>query len=214
MRRVSINIQDFPVLDNYMLCEGGAVHTAEQDGMFYVITDEGSMADFLSKEDAQDLAEYLQPNGLVFDSAQERDSYLMKRYGASDEMQRYNPENLRQLINMGFRRIGEWRLEKDELSFYITDHHYESANILYAFICQGSVVYIGKTGLPLEKHLWNLKYEESKLYNLIGEALSAWKPVEIHTLPDNGLLYFGGFQINLADGLFDSMVSELNPSWN
>ncbi|MGZ8220878.1 MAG: hypothetical protein ACXWT0_04430 [Methylobacter sp.] len=213
MKRVPLNRKDFTAMTMYMGCEGGEVYTAEQDGMFYVITDEGSMECFLSEENAKELADYLQPNGLVFDSAQERDSYLMKRYGPSEEMQRYNSENLRQLESLGFRKIGEWLLEKGELNYRVS-HHYESANILYAFTYQGEPVYLGKTNQPLEKHLWDFIYKGTKQGELIREALSDRNPVEIYALPDNGLLYFGGFQINLADGLFDSMISELSPAWS
>jgi hypothetical protein len=103
MKQVPLNRKDFTATTMYMGCEGGAVYTAEQDGMFYVITDEGAMECFLSEEDAEDLADYLQPNGLVFDSAQERESYLMKRYGSREEMQRYSCEDDRLLENMGFK---------------------------------------------------------------------------------------------------------------
>jgi GIY-YIG catalytic domain. len=77
-----------------MCCEGGAVYTAERGGKFYVITEESTMAEFLSEEDAKDLANYLQPHGRVFDSAQERDCYLMKRYGPGDNIRSYDSENI------------------------------------------------------------------------------------------------------------------------
>jgi hypothetical protein len=38
--------------------------------------------------------------------------------------------------------------------------------------------------------------------------------VDIFALPDNGLLHYGGFHINLAAGLEDSLISTLAPSWN
>jgi hypothetical protein len=38
--------------------------------------------------------------------------------------------------------------------------------------------------------------------------------VAIYVLPDNGLLYYGGFHVNLAAGLEDSLVRELQPPWN
>lgn len=215
MKRIPLNDKDLKrmKMTMYMGCEGGALYTAEQDGMFYVITDERAIASYLSEEDALDLADNLQPSALVFDSAQERDCYLMKKYGASDEQRRYDLGVLQQITSIGFRKVGEWKLEKDELKYSIS-HHYESANILYAFIHQESLVYIGKTDQPLEKHLWNFTYKGSKQGEFIREALLNWKYVEIQALPDNGLIYFGGFQLNLADGLFDSIILELHPAWN
>src|SRR5439155_270636 len=48
----------------------------------------------------------------------------------------------------------------------------------------------------------------------IKECLAQGKPVEVFVLPDNGLLQYGGFHINLAAGLEDSLVRELKPAWN
>jgi hypothetical protein len=33
-------------------------------------------------------------------------------------------------------------------------------------------------------------------------------------LPDNGLLRFGGFHLNLAAALEDSLINDLRPRWN
>ena len=38
--------------------------------------------------------------------------------------------------------------------------------------------------------------------------------MDIFVLPDNGLLHYGLFHVNLAAGLEDSIVRELNPPWN
>lgn len=48
----------------------------------------------------------------------------------------------------------------------------------------------------------------------IKEFLSQGKPVEIYALPDNGLLYYGDFHINLAAALEDSIIQTVNPPWN
>ena len=55
MHRVSMKPGDFP--DRVLLrgFEGGAVHTAERDGKFYVIEDESTMAGLLDEEDLDGL---------------------------------------------------------------------------------------------------------------------------------------------------------------
>ena len=193
-----------------MAFEGGAVYTAEKNGMFYVITDESTMAEFLDENDLIDLS---LTSALEFDSATERNVYLMEKFGPGEIMLQLHRGDLLRFESIGFHKIGEWELEKNELKFYIS-HHHEFCNILYAFICQGTVVYVGKTDMNLEKHLWNFAYNDSKQGNLIKGALSTGKPVEIQALRDNGLIYFGGFQLNMANGLFDSIISDLNPEWN
>ena len=48
----------------------------------------------------------------------------------------------------------------------------------------------------------------------IRQSLEQGKLVEVYVLPDNGLLHYGKFHVNLAAGLEDSVVLELNPPWN
>lgn len=38
--------------------------------------------------------------------------------------------------------------------------------------------------------------------------------VEILALPDNGLLHYGQFHINLAAGLEDDLIKRIDPEWN
>jgi hypothetical protein len=54
----------------------------------------------------------------------------------------------------------------------------------------------------------------SKCNKLIKEMLTKDSVIEIHALPDNGLLYYGGFHVNLAAGLEDNMIKILKPEWN
>ncbi len=53
-----------------------------------------------------------------------------------------------------------------------------------------------------------------KSNKLIFEALEANQSVTIFSVPDNGLLYYGGFHVNLAAGLEDNLVSSLKLAWS
>ena len=48
----------------------------------------------------------------------------------------------------------------------------------------------------------------------IKALLQSGAAVDIFALPDNGLLHYGQFHINLAAGLEDNIISLLNPEWN
>ena len=48
----------------------------------------------------------------------------------------------------------------------------------------------------------------------IKTLLQSGAAVDILALPDNGLLYYGQFHINLAAGLEDNIISLLKPDWN
>ncbi len=126
---------------------------------------------------------------------------------------------LERLKNMGFRQVGEWSVESSKIKFTLSDAA-SAKNVLYAFIRQDTVVYIGKTIQTLKQRMNAYKNPgpgqstNIKGNKLIGEALEANQSVAIFALPDNGLLYYGGFHVNLAAGLEDNLVSSLKPAWN
>lgn len=52
------------------------------------------------------------------------------------------------------------------------------------------------------------------IWNSAKQLLFEGKTVHIHALPDNGLLFYGGFHVNLAAFLEDALIAELKPSSN
>ena len=120
---------------------------------------------------------------------------------------------------MGFRQVGGWTLDSGKVLFTLDDIA-SSQNVLYAFISEDTVMYVGKTVQPLKQRMNGYKNPHPtqstniKGNKFITETLTANKPVSIYALPDNGLLYYGGFHVNLAAGLEDSLFSSLKPSWN
>jgi hypothetical protein len=123
------------------------------------------------------------------------------------------------LLKIGFRRVGQW-LISDGKPVLSLEAEQGSHNILYSFVSDGEILYIGKTAQSLSKRMYGYQnpgpLQRTNLRNnkLIAETLRAQKPVDIYALPDNGLLYYGGFHVNLAAGLEDSLISELSPTWN
>ena len=125
----------------------------------------------------------------------------------------------KQLENMGFRKFGEWKIETDRLKCILTDDA-KAQNVLYAFISEGVVLYVGKTVRSLKQRMYNYQNPgptqstSIRCNKLIFDSVVAGKCIEVHALPDNGLLYYGGFHVNLAAGLEDSLVSKIKPVWN
>ena len=126
---------------------------------------------------------------------------------------------MERLINIGFRKVGKWRLEGDSLCCKLSKLT-TSRNILYAFVSRGQVLYLGKTVTALKKRLSGYKKPSrtqstnEKVCKNIKHHLSEGEAVDIYALPDNGLLHYGGFHVNLAAGLEDSMIRDLKPVWN
>lgn len=130
-----------------------------------------------------------------------------------------NPSPVERLQTLGFRRVGAWRFDGGVLDFDLTEHA-EARNVLYAFISSGSVLYIGKTVKSLCDRIKGYRrpgptQETNKRGNeRLRELLAAKAEVEIFALPDNGLLRYGGFHVNLAAGLEDDLIATLKPVWN
>lgn len=126
---------------------------------------------------------------------------------------------MNQLLEIGFEFAGQWQLEGDRLTFELI-RHAAQRNVLYAFVCDGEVKYVGKTVRPLSARMGGYKTPgNSQTTNIKGHErirrlLAAGAAVEIFVLPDNGLLHYGQFHVNLAAGLEDDIIRVVNPEWN
>ena len=126
---------------------------------------------------------------------------------------------MNRLLEVGFEPAGHWILENDVLSFELVRHS-SQRNVLYAFVCDGQVKYIGKTVRSLAARMSGYRNQgptqstNIKNHDRIMQFLAVGTAVEILVLPDNGLLHYGQFHINLAAGLEDDIIRVLNPDWN
>jgi len=126
---------------------------------------------------------------------------------------------MNRLIEIGFKYAGNWRLNGDQLDCDLKNHA-TSKNVLYAFVSNGDIRYIGKTTQQLKSRFSGYrnpgKTQSTNINNNanIRSLLVKEEPVDIFILPDNGLLNYGGFPINLAAGLEDSLIQHILPPWN
>ncbi len=118
-------------------------------------------------------------------------------------------DKLESLKAIGFSVAGRWRLdglggiccELNELA--------ASRNVLYAFSIDGELMYVGKTIQMLRTRMAGYRNPGStqstniKNNSNIRQSLAESKTVDIFVLPDNGLLHYGLFHVNLAAGLED-----------
>lgn len=125
---------------------------------------------------------------------------------------------MNRLLEIGFQSVGKWLLTDDKLTFEL-DRHASERNILYAFVIDGEVKYVGKTVQTLRARMHGYKNPEaSQTTNVRNNArikaqLQTGAAVVILALPDS-LLHFGTFHINLAAGLEDDIILKLKPEWN
>lgn len=126
---------------------------------------------------------------------------------------------MNRLLEIGFECIGHWLLENDKPIFKLLKRE-NDAKVLYAFVCDGEVKYIGKTIQPIWKRMYGYQNPGSsqstniKNNQNILQVLQQEKTLDIFILPELALLKYGVFQINLAAGLEDEIIHILNPGWN
>lgn len=134
--------------------------------------------------------------------------------------------NAERLYEIGFQTLGVWVRDGGYLKYELTPDdansriRLEAGAALYAFVCGGSVLYLGKTSIniasrfvgykrPAKKQSTNVKCHEGIL-----ECIKQHKIVEILTLSGVSQLRWGEFELNIAAGLEDSLIAELDPPWN
>ena len=126
---------------------------------------------------------------------------------------------MNRLLDIGFEPAGHWTLVDSELRLELVKHMARS-NVLYAFVCDGAVMYVGKTTKPLAFRMAQYRRghrsqrTNAANHDLIRERLAAGQAIAILALPDNGLMRYGKFHLNLAAGLEDDLIRVLSPPWN
>ncbi len=128
--------------------------------------------------------------------------------------------SLQRLTEIGFRKVGSWSLVAGAPVFSFESDS-SSTNVLYAFASADEVLYIGKTTLSLHRRMYGYQRPGPTQHtNIAGRTnisllLLASRPVDIYALIDGtAALKHGAFKINLAAGLEDTLIRELQPRWN
>ena len=128
-------------------------------------------------------------------------------------------DSLQQLLSLGFENVGHWFLEGDQVTFTLTKSAKE-ANILYSFVVNGEVKYIGKTVLTLHKRMYFYKQgggsQRTNIRNraAINACLASGQQVKIYVLVPDLQMNYKGMPINIAAGLEDNLIMMLKPEWN
>lgn len=128
-------------------------------------------------------------------------------------------EGLGKLIALGFEHAGDWFLDGQGISYVLTKASNET-NILYAFVDNGEVNYIGKSKQTLRSRINGYKNAgESQKTNIrirekIKRYLESGSKVAIYVFIQKAPMTFKDIPINLAAGLEDNLISLIKPKWN
>jgi hypothetical protein len=123
------------------------------------------------------------------------------------------------LIEIGFKNVGYWKLE-NEIFLYEINSNLSNSNLIYSFVCENEIFYIGKTTDTLKNRMNGYKNANSTQKTNIrvkGEILTKLKEnkkVDVFILIDRVNLEYKGYKICLASGLEDNLIKVIQPKWN
>lgn len=134
------------------------------------------------------------------------------------------PKNLGRISELGFRKVGQWHLVGEQLDFQVSSEDRNEKNVLYAFVTNGELSYIGKTTQSLKDRLQRYKTPAKNAIkggstniknnkNILAK-LMAGESVEIYIFRSKEETVLSGFAVNFAAALEDSLINELRPPWN
>jgi hypothetical protein len=126
---------------------------------------------------------------------------------------------MNRLLSIGFINVGHWDLADGNLKYHLTSHQL-AKNVLYSFVSNGEIKYIGKTTMQLTKRMYGYQNPgptqntNIRVNEKIKGLLQSNQPIDIFILVDNGLLKYGDYKISLAAGLEDALIYKISPKWN
>jgi len=126
---------------------------------------------------------------------------------------------LQKLVDIGFTDVGFWWLVGEGISFTLDDSAKESS-ILYSFVVNGEVKYIGKSIQTLYKRMYLYKQGgSSQVTNIrnrqsIKNSLEKGLTVRIYAFVQRIPMVYKDMPINVSAGLEDNLISLFKPEWN
>lgn len=127
--------------------------------------------------------------------------------------------SLNKLLNIGFIKIGEWSLVNNNLFIDIMEK-FNFQNAIYVFEKNNEILYVGKTTNSIKKRFYfymnpgKSQNTNIGINNKLKHIINDNELVSIYVFEDKGLLKYGDFDINLAEGLEKSIIDTINPLWN
>jgi hypothetical protein len=126
---------------------------------------------------------------------------------------------MNKLLNIGFKNVGHWFLDNLDIKFNLVSDA-NSKPVLYCFVSNDAVMYIGKTSMELIRRMYGYQNPgpsqntNIRVNKKINDLLRQKGRVDIFVFVDSGMFSFGGYKVNLAAGLEDELIWECSPEWN
>lgn len=129
-----------------------------------------------------------------------------------------------EFTKLGFRRVGVWKLAELNLTVDLTERD-QRGNFIYAFVIGDKIKFLEYSRLPLEARMDAYKHTDhryagtfqpmnKRLRDKILIELEEGETVEIWAFYPGEEHLFKGYRVDMAAGLFDSLVKAFSPEWN
>jgi hypothetical protein len=131
---------------------------------------------------------------------------------------------LDRLKKLGFQKVGAWKLAGLNLTVDLAERD-QRGNFIYAFVIGDKVKFLEYSRLPLEARMDAYKHTDhryastfqpmnKRLREKVLVALEEGETVEIWAFYPGEEHTFKGYRVDMAAGLFDSLVKAFSPEWN
>jgi hypothetical protein len=145
----------------------------------------------------------------------------------STETSEFGHQSSRDLYLLGFEDLAKWEADSageirhvgDDPALW-TETIKKFPQALYAFSLDGVVKYIGKTASTLSTRFNGYRNPgvttatNKRCHEEIKNCIRDGKAVRILVLPNRVPLQWGKYSINIAAGLEDALIDDLQPDWN
>lgn len=128
---------------------------------------------------------------------------------------------MQRLLDLGFVKVGSWKLTDDGEIKYILSSDSDTSNLVYCFVSERKIKYVGKTAKPLRFRLdqYYKPHHSQSTNTLVHEKIIALlnrnRAVSIWILADKGKLKFRNYTLNLADALELALIKDIKYKiWN
>jgi hypothetical protein len=133
------------------------------------------------------------------------------------------------LTELGFREIGHWQsgAVPGVLSYLLEERPdlgkggvLDKPQALYAFVSQARVLYIGKTARTIRQRLMGYcrpgttQRTNVRCNKFIQECIARNEQIDILIFRTGAKLKYGNFDLNVAAGLEDALITSFCPPWN
>lgn len=144
--------------------------------------------------------------------------YFRRVYSFKENQSNKFVSSVQELKRIGFKKVGKWSYQDNKIKLELKEMENEEG-VLYSFVVDEEIKYIGKTIQKLVKRMKGYenpgKTQATNIRNnsSIQQILDLGNEVDIFCFKGEKTFY-KDYEVNIAAGLEDNLIDKLKPEWN